>query len=136
MIKRKKTNKIIVHHSLSDYGNVDIFRNWHLARGWDDIGYHYVITDRGYIETGRDIEMQGAHAKGRNGDSIGVCFVGDFRKTAPHLCQLKAFIILYRQLCQQYKKKLILEPHRIKSNPCPGINFPFGYLTQLTKDLL
>lgn len=51
-------------------------REWHLARGFSDIGYHFVIWRDGHIETGRPLERIGAHARGHNSDSIGVCLVG------------------------------------------------------------
>lgn len=49
---------------------------WHKKRGFDGIGYHYVIRRNGKIEKGRDIDQAGAHAKGFNFCSIGVCLIG------------------------------------------------------------
>jgi len=75
----RKINKVIIHCS-DTYHNMDIgckeIRKWHKARGWNDIGYHYVIRRDGTLETGRPIETIGAHCKGQNRYSIGVCFVG------------------------------------------------------------
>ena len=54
-----------------------IIRDWHVhERGWSDIGYHYVIRRNGRVEEGRPVERPGAHAKGFNHNSIGVCWVG------------------------------------------------------------
>lgn len=53
-----------------------MIREWHLERGFSDIGYHFVIWRDGYIEEGRPISRIGAHAKGHNSDSIGICLVG------------------------------------------------------------
>ena len=39
-------HKIIIHCTATREGDdisVDTIRRWHLARGWSDIGYHYVI---------------------------------------------------------------------------------------------
>ena len=55
---------------------VDEIRSWHKARGWSDIGYHDVIRRDGSIEKDRDIEIIGAHAKGFNKNSIGLCLIG------------------------------------------------------------
>ena len=55
---------------------VDEIRRWHLARGWRDIGYHFVITRDAAIQHGRDRDEIGAHAIGRNHESIGICLVG------------------------------------------------------------
>lgn len=70
---------IIVHCSATppslDIG-VEVIDNWHKAKGWDGIGYHYVIRRNGTVEPGRDISKTGAHAKGYNSRSIGICLVG------------------------------------------------------------
>lgn len=73
-------NTIIIHCSAT-YPDMDIgveeIRHWHVnGNGWSDIGYHFVIRRDGSIELGRPIEAAGAHAKGHNADSIGICMVG------------------------------------------------------------
>ena len=57
---------------------VEEIRNWHLQRGWSDIGYHYVVRKDGTIEQGRPIDKIGSHVKGQNTGSIGVCWVGGY----------------------------------------------------------
>jgi len=72
-------NKVILHCSATKEGmhiDVDTIRMWHLERGWKDIGYHYVIYLDGTIALGRPIDLIGAHTKGENEDSIGICYVG------------------------------------------------------------
>ena len=49
---------------------------WHKDRGWRCIGYHYVVRIDGSIEYGRPVQDIGAHVKGRNKHSIGVCYIG------------------------------------------------------------
>ena len=76
----RKINKIVIHCSATrssmDVGVKEI-RSWHVdGRGWRDIGYHVVVRRNGSIEIGRPLEISGAHAKGFNKDSIGVCWVG------------------------------------------------------------
>lgn len=52
-------------------------RKWHVEeRGWSDVGYHFVVTLDGTVHVGRPMDRAGAHCKGRNGNSIGVCYVG------------------------------------------------------------
>lgn len=58
-----------------DIGAEEI-RRWHLRRGWFDIGYHYVIRRNGKIEKGREDDVPGAHARGFNHLSLGICLVG------------------------------------------------------------
>jgi len=77
----REIKKVVVHCSatspdMDDVG-ADMIRDWHVqGNGWSDIGYHYVITRKGVIQEGRPIEKAGAHAKGHNADSIGICLVG------------------------------------------------------------
>lgn len=66
----------IVHCSDSDHGDVKEIRQWHRERGWDDIGYHFVIRRDGEIEVGRTLDVLGAHCQGHNADSVGTCLVG------------------------------------------------------------
>lgn len=58
-----------------DIGEVEI-REMHLAKGWDDIGYHVVIRRDGTKEYGRPFDVRGAHVKGFNSNSLGICMVG------------------------------------------------------------
>lgn len=55
---------------------VDEIREWHLKNGWSDIGYHFVIRRNGLLEIGRSIESIGAHVKGYNTTSVGICMIG------------------------------------------------------------
>lgn len=48
----------------------------HRSRGFDGIGYHFYIRRNGDIKTTRPIEKMGAHVKGWNQYSIGVCYEG------------------------------------------------------------
>ncbi len=71
--------RIIVHHSASPIETTlgDI-RKWHVEEnGWEDVGYHYVVGQLGMIQPARSTSYMGAHAKGSNFDSIGVCLVGN-----------------------------------------------------------
>jgi len=75
----RKINKIILHCTATKEGkryDVNDIRQWHLDRGWSDIGYHYLINLNGDIENGRDIEKIGAHCKGQNTGSVGIAYVG------------------------------------------------------------
>lgn len=51
-------------------------RQWHLDRGWEDIGYHYVICRDSTIEVGRPERYMGAHVEGHNKDSLAIVLVG------------------------------------------------------------
>lgn len=71
--------EIAVHCSATpphmDIGVKEI-REWHKRRGWRDIGYHGVIRRDGTREYGRPFDQIGAHVKGHNKDSLGICMIG------------------------------------------------------------
>lgn len=79
----REINKIIIHCSATPEGrehDVHDIRDWHLKRGWKNIGYHYVIKLDGTTQVGRPVRQQGAHAYGHNADSIGICYIGGMTK--------------------------------------------------------
>lgn len=73
---------IVVHCSATqasaDIGAKEIDR-WHRERGMFSIGYHLVIRRDGTPEKGRELDQPGAHARGFNERSIGVCLVGGIK---------------------------------------------------------
>ena len=75
----KNIEKIILHCSATQEGrhfDVKDIDAWHKRKGWNGCGYHYVITLDGTIQAGRPIHKQGAHTKGLNSTSIGICYIG------------------------------------------------------------
>ncbi|MDJ1139653.1 N-acetylmuramoyl-L-alanine amidase [Marinicella marina] len=58
-----------------DIGAAEI-DEWHRAKSWLAIGYHYVIRRDGTLETGRAANTVGAHVRGFNNVSQGICMVG------------------------------------------------------------
>ena len=75
----RNIDSIIVHCSATkaglDFTATDIDR-WHRERGFNGIGYHYVIRLDGKLEKGRDVTLAGAHCKGWNERSVGICYIG------------------------------------------------------------
>ncbi|GMR15859.1 MAG: N-acetylmuramoyl-L-alanine amidase [Gammaproteobacteria bacterium] len=72
---------IVIHCSATIYTQnkgVDDIRIEHMRppRNWSDVGYHKVIKRDGTIENGRALDRQGAHAKGYNEASWGICLIG------------------------------------------------------------
>lgn len=108
---------------------VDTIREWHLARGWSDIGYHFVITRSGFIEKGRPENKQGAHVYGYNKNSIGICMVGgldDLGKPDANftLAQYNSLVSLIAELKEKYGMDVEVRGHRdvaAKSCPCFSI---------------
>ncbi len=79
MVTRRRTTHIIVHCAATppdlDVGVAEI-KQWHLERGFADIGYHFVIRRDGRVENGRPLHIIGAHARPWNDRSVGICLVG------------------------------------------------------------
>ncbi|WP_121756919.1 N-acetylmuramoyl-L-alanine amidase [Helicobacter felis] len=75
----KFIERIVIHCSDTPEGRehnaADIDR-WHKQRGFSRIGYHYVVKLNGSIEKGRADHEIGAHAKGYNTGSLGICYIG------------------------------------------------------------
>lgn len=70
---------IVVHCSATKPDmniGVDQIDQWHRSNGWNGCGYHFVIKRDGTIEKGRDVRDIGAHARGFNTSSIGICYAG------------------------------------------------------------
>ena len=76
----RNIDKIIIHCSATKEGrdiSAETIRSWHMkGRGWRDIGYHFVIELDGSLKEGRPLHKVGAHTKGENANSIGICYVG------------------------------------------------------------
>ena len=76
---KRTITDIVVHctatRAWQDY-DVDDIRRMHKAQGWADIGYHYLVKLDGTIQSGRDVDIIGAHVSGHNAHSIGVVYVG------------------------------------------------------------
>ncbi len=75
----EKISEIIIHCTATPAGRdltaADI-RRYHLQRGFETIGYHYVVRLDGTVERGRDEAFVGAHCLGHNNCSIGVAYIG------------------------------------------------------------
>ena len=75
----RNIDSIIVHCSATkagqDFTAADI-NCWHRERGFNGIGYHYVIRLDGKLEKGRDVSLAGAHCRGWNERSVGICYIG------------------------------------------------------------
>jgi len=125
----RKINKIIVHCSATREGqnvDVDTIRRWHvIERGWSDIGYHFVITLNGEVKEGRPLERSGAHCKGYNKSSIGICYVGGCDngmnpKDTRTEKQKEAIINLIKDLKVKYTKINKVTGHNVyASKACP-----------------
>lgn len=123
-----RVKKIIVHCSDSDvpgHDNIETIREWHLDRGFNDVGYHCFIRKDGTREQGRHDDVVGAHCAGENSDSLGVCLHGrDPRKFTD--AQYKSLA----EYCQEKINKYGLTyddvhgHYEYSEKQCPNFNVP------------
>jgi len=126
----RKINTIIIHAS-DTYINMDIgvdeIRKWHVEeRKWTDVGYHYIIRRNGNIEKGREDIVPGAHARGHNDDSLGICMVGGKSKdNKPEVNFTAAQWAALADLCGnlRWKHNLEIIGHcDVSKKTCPNFN--------------
>lgn len=124
-------NEIIVHCSATaegkDFTVADI-KKWHLARGFSDIGYHYVIYRDGSINKGRDESKIGAHCTGHNSHSIGVCYIGGCAsdgktpKDTRTAAQKATLVKLLKELRVKYPNATIHGHREFANKACPSFD--------------
>jgi hypothetical protein len=133
---------IVIHHSATPTGNADEFDRMHRAKGWDELGYHFVIgngtgSGDGQVEVGSRWPKQkhGAHAKvlghpEYNDIGIGICLVGNFDECRPTEAQMMALARLTRFLMDRYgiPRGRIFGHGQLKATDCPGKYFDYGDL--------
>lgn len=132
----REINKIIVHCSATREGeNFEVaeIRKWHLARGFNDIGYHFYIDLYGEIHKGRDISKIGAHCKGHNRNSIGICYCGGVEadgktpKDTRLECQKEALFAVLRTLKAMFPNAVIHSHNDFANKACPSFNATTEY---------
>ena len=82
-------------------------------RGFSCWGYHYYVRKSGQIEPMRDEDMVGAHARGYNSISLGVCFEGGLDANGKPADtrtprQKEALHRLVRELLQRYPEAKVV----------------------------
>lgn len=83
---KKSTRQIkylVVHCSATPEGRNHTAKDidlWHRQRGFDGIGYNYIIRLDGTVEEGRDVNKIPSHVKDYNKESIGICYIGGIDK--------------------------------------------------------
>lgn len=142
----KRWTHIIIHHSATDEGDSLFFDKAHLHKGWDGVGYHFVIDngtkgrEDGQIEVSPRWlkQIPGAHCKAdeMNERAIGICLVGNFNNDVPSTRQLGALVDLVKKLKEYYG----IPASRIKGHghvrgaktDCPGKRFPWkAFISEL-----
>ena len=109
---------------------IDI-QHMHLGFGWDGIGYHYVIGRDGRCEAGRPEFWQGAHVRGVNDVSLGVCLIGRTNFTTAQMHRLE---LLLRDWTARYPQARVVG-HRDATQTdktCPNFDAAAWWQTRIT----
>ncbi|NTV30132.1 MAG: LysM peptidoglycan-binding domain-containing protein [Candidatus Omnitrophica bacterium] len=130
---------IIVHHSATDEGDSLLFDAAHRSKGWDGVGYHFIIDNGSKGRSDGQVEVSprwlkqlpGAHCKadGMNEVAIGICLVGNFNQELPSRQQMEALVDLVNKLRLYYHipDSNILGHGQVRGaqTDCPGKHFPW-----------
>lgn len=129
-------NKIIIHCSATpegkDFTASDI-QAWHVKRGFNEIGYHFVIGLDGTVERGRNIQRVGAHCLDQNRNSIGICYIGGLAKDGKTPkdtrteAQKKSLLLLIRELKAKYPRITIHGHNEYAAKDCPCFDVKAEY---------
>lgn len=127
----RNINKIIIHCSDTPEGRNDDANDieaWHRKKGYKCIGYHFVIKLDGEVQTGRPLKMVGAHCKGQNANSIGICYIGgrdaEMKKTKDTRtsAQKDSLVRLITELRQQFPNASVHGHREFANKACPCFN--------------
>lgn len=133
----RNINKLIIHCSatreLDDSVNASVIDRWHKARGWKGCGYHFIVLIDGTIETGRMIDESGAHVKGMNKSSIGICYIGGLEKDGktpkdtrtPQ--QKESLLLLIKTLNKIYPEATLHGHNEFSNKACPSFDVQSQY---------
>lgn len=131
---RRAWKTIVVHHSATHRGNAALFDKFHRDKGWDELGYHFVIGNGtgsrdGAVEVGSRWFKQkhGAHCRTPrnefNEHGIGICLVGDFTRNQPTPAQLQSLVALTSFLQHAYRipaSAVVSHGEVTGKTQCPG----------------
>jgi len=127
----RNIKEIIIHCSATreeQQVSVDTIRDWHLAKGWNDIGYHFYIDLDGTINKGRNIDKIGAHCKGHNRNSIGICYCGGVEsdgktpKDTRTQEQKDSLLHVLKTLKAMYPEAVIYSHSEFAAKACPSFD--------------
>ena len=139
----RKWRHIVLHHTASSAGSVESVHEAHIGRGWDGIGYHFLIGNGKGMGDGEiqqtfrwREQIHGAHAKSPNNEyneyGIGICLVGNFEESDPSDAQLASVKRLVSVLKHEYQltDSQVIAHRDVKATACPGKNFPIGEISR------
>jgi N-acetylmuramoyl-L-alanine amidase len=102
----REIREIVIHATMTDEDlHIRDLDRKHRKAGWNGCGYHFVIPRDGVTEVGRHVDTSGAHVRGFDKYSIGICMVGNVEFTLP---QWSALTSLVRSLSVAYPNARVM----------------------------
>jgi N-acetylmuramoyl-L-alanine amidase len=149
-VASRRWQYIVIHHSASSQGNAAAFDREHRAKGWDELGYHFVIDNGaggpdGRVEVGSRWakQKQGAHAKTPRNEfndfGVGICLVGNFDVNRPTAKQQAALAELVAWLMDSYDipaDRIIGHRDTGRQTACPGKHMNVATVRNRASNLL
>ncbi len=147
-------NVIVLHHSASRHGTTASFDRDHKKRGWDGIGYHFLIGNGVDMPAGQvdptfrwREQREGAHAGASllsqpfNDLGIGICLVGQFDRDEPGAYQMQRLVRLCAVLIRHVPglSAASIIGHRDvpgKETDCPGAHLDVERIRFLVREAL
>ncbi|MCX8194109.1 MAG: peptidoglycan recognition protein family protein [Candidatus Pacearchaeota archaeon] len=131
MQKLENIKYLIIHHT-NNNKNVEEIRQQHKARGFEDIGYHFLIDKKGNLIKGRNVKFVGAHTLHYNKNSLGIALIGNFNKEKPTRKQIQTLIRFLKEKIKQYDLKInSIKGHcNFNKKSCPGKNLNLKKIKQ------
>lgn len=136
-------NEIIIHCTATPEGrdvSVATIRAWHLANGWKDIGYHWVVGLDGVPRPGRPEAQVGSHVAGHNKGTLGVVYVGGVAaggktpKDTRTEEQQEGLMLICKTLLLRYPKITKITGHnQYAAKACPSFNVQSDELGKLVR---
>ncbi|XP_029374022.1 peptidoglycan recognition protein 5 [Echeneis naucrates] len=139
---KSSAQKVVIHHTANPSckglqeckDRILGIQKYHMTqRGFDDIGYNFLVGADGELFEGRGWGVVGAHAKGNNHDSVGIAFMGNFNNDTPSQEAIQSVKQLLQSGVSQgsLRKEFSLFGHRdLGSTECPGKSL-YAALSQL-----
>jgi len=130
----KPPTRIVLHHSgASADQTVEQIHNYHINHnGWIGIGYNFLVDKNGNVYAGRGIGYVGAHCKGYNETSIGICAIGNMENDEMPAAQKAGIIKLVKGIKSYYLSITTINGHReLAATDCPGKNYPIEEIKAL-----
>jgi N-acetylmuramoyl-L-alanine amidase len=132
----REITKVIVHCAATPEGRdvaTEEIKRWHTEeRGWSDIGYHWVIELDGSTNEGRSEDINGAHCRGHNSDSIGICYVGGSDsegnpKDTRTEGQRDALVTLIKEILDRHPDAEVFGHRDFSTKACPSFDAKTEY---------